>query len=627
MKRVLAIAAFAIASVVLSACGSSRPIATPVAAHYRGTGSLTFVATSPSTELGVDNADLFSATPGGLVHDVTSTAAAESEASWSADGRHVVFIRQWTTGHENGHIAVHSGVFVWEAGHGAPRRIASCSDACTQGDFAWSPNDRQIAFVSGARTYGAGDAAIEVMNADGSDLHSVCDQTRCGSGLAAPRWSPDARRLVFSNERAEPFDLGGIPPSPIWIANADGSGLERLTQPNCNAGNRHPQGCAFDTSPAWSPSGRLIAFIHHQAYGAPTIATSVEVMRVDGSHQRRLYRCAGESCNQTLPLAWAPDGKSIAFGPVTAHDSSVRLTTLAGKTTTIRTCSGSRCLHPEELAWSPNDKQLAFIAGGGVWLIGRNGEAMHRVAAGGQCCLAWVRKVLRSSAKALPKLAPGRHLHLSGSIVYGTALNDLRPFNLLSFGAAGTPAARLAKLQGKEPTFSPDGREIAFTGTVATDYVWHVLVADRNGKNVRVLTDLSATDPAWSPDGRTIAFTRDPGGGTRHWIGLVSVTGGPIRDVTSAGLRPSWSPSGDELVFQRSVAGGEALFTVRPDGHGLRRLTKLPGEQGSPAWSPDGKEIAFEWFTPAGTGLYLIRPNGTHLRRVTTANVPTGKPA
>jgi TolB protein len=69
------------------------------------------------------------------------------------------------------------------------------------------------------------------------------------------------------------------------------------------------------------------------------------------------------------------------------------------------------------------------------------------------------------------------------------------------------------------------------------------------------------------------------------------------------------------------------LFTVRSDGHGLRRLTNLPGEQGAPAWSPDGKEIAFEWWTPAGVGLYLIRPDGTHLRRVTPAALQPGRPA
>src|SRR5207253_2380634 len=74
MKRILAVAVCAVASVVLSACGSSRPTPVPVVKHYRGAASLTFVASGPSTELGVENTDLYVDAPGGL-RDVTSTAA------------------------------------------------------------------------------------------------------------------------------------------------------------------------------------------------------------------------------------------------------------------------------------------------------------------------------------------------------------------------------------------------------------------------------------------------------------------------------------------------------------------------------------------------------------------------
>lgn len=646
MKRFLPIATCAVAAVVLSACGASRPTTAPVAAHYGGTGSLAFVASGPSTELGVDNRDIYSATPGGRVRNLTSSGAAEAEAAWSADGSQVVFVRETSSGHDNGGIAFKAGVYVWSPGHRAPSRIASCSDVCSQSFFAWSPDDRRIAFVSGD-AWGPGDHAIEVMNADGSGAHAICDHARCGYGLAKPMWSPDSRKLVFSNEGSVGSELfGGSPPSPIWVANADGSGLEKLTQPNCDPSNNRTRGCAVDTGPAWSPNGRQIAFSRSRRVPStgrepcgrrrcppalPRITTSVEVMRADGSHSRTLYRCGGEStCNETLPLAWAPDGKSIAFGPTTARDSSVHLTTLGGKTTAIRTCAGSRCVQPETVVWSPNGTQLAFIAGGspqasGVWVIGRNGKAMHRVAAGGQCCLAWMRKVVRSGAKALPQLTPGRHFHLAGSIVYGTALNALRPFNLLSSGATGTRVAGVPSIKGKEPALSPDGREIAFTGVNRGNYFWNIRVADRDGKNVRALTDFGAETPAWSPDGRTIAFTKDPGG-PHHWIAVVSAAGGHIRILTT-GMSPSWSPSGAELVFQRRVAAGEALFTVRSDGHRLRHLTKLPGGQYSPAWSPDGKEIAFEWTTPAGfSGLYLIRPDGTHLRRVTSAALPPGRP-
>jgi Tol biopolymer transport system component len=77
------------------------------------------------------------------------------------------------------------------------------------------------------------------------------------------------------------------------------------------------------------------------------------------------------------------------------HPSSFRITTLAGKTATIRTCLHSGCLSPDQLTWSPNNQRLAFVAGLGsvpsVWVIGRDGKGLHRVSRGGLCCLAWVR--------------------------------------------------------------------------------------------------------------------------------------------------------------------------------------------------------------------------------------------
>ena len=632
-----ALAAAAPAAIVLSACWSSgvAPVSAPHV-NVHGTGAIVFVAGGPSHGFGVDNTDLLAATASGLVRDLTSSPAAEHDATWSADGSHVVFVRQSTTGRKNGAVAVQAGLYVWSPGHGAAEQIASCSSYCLQRDFAWSPDHRQIAFV-------LTDGAIAVMNADGSGVHTVCDATRCGQGLARPMWSPDGRKLVFSNAGVLSFTGPMMFPSGIWIANADGSGVKKLTQPNCNLTDRQRQGCALDAAPSWSPDGRLIAFSRHALPVFPPagttkrsgqthpITTSLDVMRPDGSHLRSIYNCSsGNWCNAVLPSTWAPDGKAIAYAPVVDRSpSSFRITTLAGGTTTIRTCAGSRCLAPDELAWSPSGEQLAFLAGGSpsapdVWVIGRDGEALHRMAVGGQCCLAWVRHVSLSGGKTVPRVSAASHLHLSGTIAYDNLSRGPFPrIDVLSLGTADTHPLSGAASQGVEPAWSPDGREIAFGGLGATQNT-NIYVVDRNGKNVRVLTQFrgGAVQPAWSPDGRTIAFTSDGG------IGLVSAAGGHIRSLTSDGAEPSWSPSGGELVFDRQLGGqNEALLTIRPDGSGLRRLTNLPGEQRSPTWSPDGKEIAFEWWTPAGLGLYLIRPDGTHLRRLTTAAVPQGRPA
>jgi len=369
-----------------------------------GPGSIVFVAGARAAGFGVGNTELVATTPRGGVRDLTSSPTSEYGATWSPDGSRVLFFRRPATRLGKDAAKEQPGIYVWTPGGGAPQRIASCLFYCRRYGFAWSRDNRQIAFLSDA-----GSAAIKVMNADGSGLHTVCDVKRCGQGLGDPTWSPDGRRLVFSSGSGPPFANGYISPAAIWIANADGSGVEQLTQPHCNvAGVLGPKsrGCAVDTGPAWSPNGRLIAFARSDALVSwlphatePARLPSIEVMRADGSHLHSIATCTRPrdfGCYIHGPIAWAPDGKAVAYTPVSSdHPSSFRITTLAGKTTTIRTCVGQGCLTPYELTWSPNGKWLAFVSRNGttpsVWVIGRDGKGLHRVSRGGLCCLAWVR--------------------------------------------------------------------------------------------------------------------------------------------------------------------------------------------------------------------------------------------
>jgi Tol biopolymer transport system component len=61
------------------------------------------------------------------------------------------------------------------------------------------------------------------------------------------------------------------------------------------------------------------------------------------------------------------------------------------------------------------------------------------------------------------------------------------------------------------------------------------------------------------------------------------------------------APSG-RIVFVREVGQQAELFSIRPDGSGLTRLTHEPAYDSAPVWSPDGRRIA-----SFGTGGVVIR--------------------
>ncbi|HEY3840972.1 MAG TPA: hypothetical protein VGL72_30590 [Bryobacteraceae bacterium] len=184
--------------------------------------------------------------------------------------------------------------------------------------------------------------------------------------------------------------------------------------------------------------------------------------------------------------------------------------------------------------------------------------------------------------------------------------------------------------QEVEPSFSPDGKLVAFSwnGDKQDNYDIYVKQISRDAP-IRLTTDPARDfSPAWSPDGRTIAFGRllTP---TRGGLFLVPATGGPERKLAEiaapavyrAGPYVAWSPDGKWLAFadededirgRLSPTGSipVSLFAISVQTGEKRRLSSHPADSvgdSGPAFAPDGHALAFvRTQTVASSQLYLL---------------------
>ena len=154
--------------------------------------------------------------------------------------------------------------------------------------------------------------------------------------------------------------------------------------------------------------------------------------------------------------------------------------------------------------------------------------------------------------------------------------------------AGGGFPQRLTTAPGVDtaPSFSPDGRSIAFESDRGGTQQVYVMNSNGSGQRRITFAGGSHASPAWSPKGDLIAFSR--WNGRTLSIGVVSPDGSGERMVTSGWQdeRPSWAPDGEFLVFQRTQQGtGVAWpYTVRLDGGEPKRLP-IPQPGSDPDWS------------------------------------------
>lgn len=183
------------------------------------------------------------------------------------------------------------------------------------------------------------------------------------------------------------------------------------------------------------------------------------------------------------------------------------------------------------------------------------------------------------------------------------------------------------------PTWSPDGSMLVYATREVTSWDLRVVRADGSGQRRLDSSDLTTGGRAsWSPDGARIVFAKDE---LRFNSGDIQViTALYITDVTPGEIAtrlaspgscndsdPAWSPDGTAIAFAGCRDGIGGIFTMRPDGTGLRRVTTAPGSPDRfPSWSPAGDRLAFERGPPENRDVFTVALDGTDVVNLTASN-------
>jgi Tol biopolymer transport system component len=198
---------------------------------------------------------------------------------------------------------------------------------------AWSPDGKKIAFLSDR---GGGGGDIWIMNADGSGIARLTAIGHVGK-LA---WSPDGKQLAFDR------DTG------IWTVDADGTHFGELNSRQCDPSST----CTSFSWPTWNPNGRTIAFEGTDTDYQGQTQADIWGIPLSGGSQSRITSTPSRS--EAKP-DWSPGAAKIALESFAPFASSQVWTMSANGLDGVQlTSDGSN----GEPAWSPDGTRIAFAS-------------------------------------------------------------------------------------------------------------------------------------------------------------------------------------------------------------------------------------------------------------------------
>ncbi|MGB6670236.1 MAG: S9 family peptidase [Candidatus Acidiferrum sp.] len=378
--------------------------------------------------------------------------------------------------------------------------------------------------------------------------------------------------------------------SNIWIVSTTGGTSIQLTQ------------SGRDSSPVWSPDGKTIAFLSSRSGDSQVYLLSMD----GGEAQQFTHLSTGADV-----VKWSTDGKTIAFTSSVYPD-----------------CKDDACNSAKD-AEKEKDKVKAHVAEHLLyrhWTHWNDGKRSHLFVSPADGS-AVPRDLTAGANYDVPPDERGGPGDLNFSPdskeICFTAVTDpveatSTNGDLFLVPVAGGEAKRITMQKGfdGEPTYSPDGKYIAYHAQLTPGYEsdrWRVMLYDRATGQIEDLTkgfDRSADELLWLADSKTIYFTAE--NETLKPIYALAARAGAepkklIADSYNSGI--SLSSDGETLVFERtSVTKPAEIFAAASDGNDMRQITH---QNDGILASVKMNEAETFWFEGAGgtrVQAMLIRP-------------------
>ncbi|MBZ5559524.1 MAG: hypothetical protein LAO77_19810 [Acidobacteriia bacterium] len=543
---------------------------------------------------------------------------------WSPDGASIVF----TSDREGS-----AELFRVKADGTGLERITN--NAAYDDQAAFSPDGKQLVFVS---TRGGGRANLWTVDLQTRRAKAL---TTGAGGDVRPSWSPDGQWIAFSSDRGStlPFGKGRwehLQIEDIYVIHPDGTGLKRITE--------HGNFCG---SPKFSAdSQRVVAYCMDREDTLETRRPSPKPE--NGQDTRPTVNTRLVSIDvATGASTEVPAGPGVKFNPSFLPGNEIGYVRKDTDSAGIYYTSGKTGPKGDvrAAAWSPDGKRVAFhkrlSAPPTAWLKTFSRNPQYELTLTGilPSFNATGDRFVTSGRPAAGALGAALQIATTGTNKFDVIYQD-KARNIMA------------------PSWSPSGDKIlfgigvynlffnGFNGTVmkSEDRIEggaQIAAINPDGTGYREVTSGPNNNgfPSMAPDGKRFVYRSfGPDG---EGLRIMNMETKAVTILTKGYDNfPLWSPRGDLIMFSRAAQGDYEIYTIKPDGTGVKRLTFSKGNDAHMAWSPDGESIVFAstrmGFKDEGTytdapqpygELFVMRYDGTNLQQLTDNQWEDGTPA